>query len=69
MAGVVLRDGESQESLLRRFRKTVTRSGVLRDARRKRYFVSKSEQRRIAKRKALRRHRRRQWRQTNRNHR
>lgn len=69
MTGVVLRDGESQENLLRRFRKKVTRSGVLRDARKKRFFVSKSEQRRIAKRKALRRHRRRQWRQNSQNHR
>ena len=69
MTGVVLRDGESQENLLRRFRKKVTRSGVLRDARKKRFFVSKSEQRRIAKRKALRRHRRREWRQNSRNHR
>jgi small subunit ribosomal protein S21 len=69
MAGVVLRDGESQESLMRRFRKAVTRSGVLRDARKKRFFVSKSEQRRIAKRKALRRLRRREWRQNSRNHR
>jgi small subunit ribosomal protein S21 len=69
MADVVLRNGESQEALLRRFRKKIQRSGVLRDARRKRWFVSKSEQRRIAKRKAIRRHRRRQWRKNNRHRR
>ncbi len=69
MAGVVLRDGESQENLLRRFRKKVMRAGILRDAKRKRHFVSKSEQRRIAKRKAIRRHRRRQWRKNNRHRR
>jgi small subunit ribosomal protein S21 len=63
----MLRDGESPEALLRRFRKKVQRAGVLRDARKKRWFMSKSEQRRIAKRKAIRRHRKRQWRQNNRN--
>ncbi len=69
MANVVLRDGESPEALLRRFRKKVQRAGILRDARKKRWFVSKSEQRRIAKRKAIRRHRRRQWRNNNHNRR
>jgi small subunit ribosomal protein S21 len=60
---VVLQDGESQESLLRRFRKKVTRDGVLSTVKKKRFFVSKSEQRRIAQRKAVRRERRRQWRE------
>ena len=62
MASVTLRSGESQQDLLRRFRKKVMKAGILRDARKKRYFVSKSVQRRIAKRKALRRERRRQFR-------
>ena len=62
MTKVVLRQGESPESLLRRFRKQVTKDRVLSDAKKKRYFVSKSEQRRIAKRKAIRRINRRQWR-------
>ena len=57
---VRLRPGESQESLLKRFRKEVTKSRVLSAARKKRWFVSKSEQRRIAKRKGIRRARRRQ---------
>jgi small subunit ribosomal protein S21 len=57
---VELRPGESQESLLKRFRKKVTRSRVLSDVRKKRWFVSKSEQRRIAKRKGIRKARRRQ---------
>ena len=51
---VKLRPGESQENLLKRFRKKVTKSRVLSDARKKRWFVSKSEQRRIAKRKGIR---------------
>lgn len=62
MPNVVLRSGESQENLLRRFRKKVMRDGILRDVKRKRYYVSKSEQRRFAKRKAIRRARRREWR-------
>jgi small subunit ribosomal protein S21 len=60
---VVLRQGESPESLLRRFRKKVTQDRVLSDAKRKRYFVSKSEQRRVALRKARRRERKRLWRE------
>lgn len=51
---VELRHGESQESLLRRFRKSVMDSRVLRIARNKRWFVSKSEVRRIKKQKATR---------------
>ena len=51
---------ESDESLLRRFRKTVAKSGVMSTVRRKRWHVSKSELRRIQKKKAIRRMRRRQ---------
>ena len=61
MTRVVSRSGESPESLLRRFRKVVTRDRVLSSAKRKRFFVSKSEQRRISLRKAKRRERKRQW--------
>lgn len=60
MAVVVLRPGESQEQLLKRFRKKVVRSGVLSIVRRKRWFISKSEQRRMEEKKALRRLKRRQ---------
>jgi small subunit ribosomal protein S21 len=63
MTQVRLRPGESQESLLRRFRKRVAKDRILSDAKKKRYFVSKSEQRRIARRKAARRERRRLWKQ------
>ena len=61
MTYVALRDGESQESLLRRFRKKVTRSRILSDAKKRRYFVSRSAQRRAARRKAVRRERKRQY--------
>jgi small subunit ribosomal protein S21 len=57
---VELRPGESQESLLRRFRKKVTRARILSTVKKKRYFVSKSEQRRRARLKAERREKRRQ---------
>lgn len=55
MAKVKLRNGESQDKLLRRFRKSVIRSGVLSEVRKRRWFVSKSEQRRMERKKAIRR--------------
>ena len=55
MAIVKLRNGESQDQLLKRFRKKVVKSGVLSTIRNKRWFVSKSEQRRMEKKKAARR--------------
>ena len=60
MASVRLKPGESQEQLLRRFRKRVTNAGILSTIRRKRWHISKSELRRIEKKKAIRRSRRRQ---------
>ncbi len=59
MVHVSLKQGESQEALLKRFRKEVTKSGVLSTVRRKRWHVSKSELRRIQEKKAERRIRRR----------
>jgi small subunit ribosomal protein S21 len=56
---VVLRPNESQDQLLKRFRKKVTKSGILSTVRRKRWFISKSELRRIQKKKAIRRLKRR----------
>ncbi|HPX96200.1 MAG TPA: 30S ribosomal protein S21 [Brevefilum fermentans] len=52
---VVLRQNESQDQLFRRFRKQVVKSGVLSTIRRKRWFISKSELRRMEKKKAIRR--------------
>ncbi len=60
---VELKSGESQEQLLRRFRKVVMHSRILSEVRRKRYFISKGEQRRLKRKKAIRRARRRQRRQ------
>jgi small subunit ribosomal protein S21 len=64
MTRVQLRPDESQESLLRRFRKKVNESGVMRDVRRKRWYMSPSEVRRLQKKKAIRRARRRERQQT-----
>jgi len=61
LAVVNLRNGESQDQLLKRFRKKIVKSGVLSTVRRKRWFVSKSEQRRMEKKKAARRFKRKQF--------
>jgi small subunit ribosomal protein S21 len=61
LTSVNLRNNESQDSLLKRFRKKVVRAGVLSTVRRKRWFVSKSEQRRMEKKKAIRRIKRRSF--------
>jgi small subunit ribosomal protein S21 len=57
---VVIRNNESQDQLLKRFRKKVVKSGVLSTIRRKRWFISKSELRRVEKKKSIRRIKRRQ---------
>jgi small subunit ribosomal protein S21 len=57
LATVELRPDESQEQLLKRFRKKVMRERVLSDVKKKRFFLSNSEKRRIALRKAKRRER------------
>lgn len=51
---------ESDESLLRRFRKQVTKAGTMTLVRNKRWHVGKSELRRIQKKKTMRRMQRRQ---------
>lgn len=58
MPSVELRSNESQEQLLRRFRKEVAKSKILGEIRRRRWHVSRSEVRRIEKKKAIRRMRR-----------
>jgi len=44
---------------MKRFRKKVVKSGILSTVRRKRWFISKSELRRVEKKKAIRRIKRR----------
>jgi small subunit ribosomal protein S21 len=60
VTSVTLRQNESQDQLLKRFRKKVAKSGILSTVRRKRWFVSKSELRRIDRKKSIRRYKRRQ---------
>ena len=64
LGSVHLRNGESQDSLLKRFRKKVVKSGILSTIRDKRWFVSKSETRRMEKKKAIRRMKRRSFKDT-----
>jgi small subunit ribosomal protein S21 len=52
---VVRRNNETDESLLRRFRKAVTKAGTMGMVRRKRWHISKSELRRMQRKKATRR--------------
>jgi small subunit ribosomal protein S21 len=59
VTSVVLRPNESQDQLLKRFRKKVAKSGVLSTVRRKRWYISKSELRRIQRKKSARRFQRR----------
>ncbi len=56
MTGVRLREGESFESLLKRFRKVVARDGILQDVKRHQFYEKPSERRkkeRLARRRRL----------------
>ena len=48
---VRIREGESQESLLRRFQRMVQMSGIMREVKAHRYFVSKGQASRLKARK------------------
>jgi len=52
---VTLKKGETQQQLMRRFKKKVIASKVLGEVRKRRWFVSRTEQRREDKKKAIRR--------------
>ncbi len=52
---VSIREGESQESLLRRFQRMVQVSGILREAKAHRHYVSKREAARLKSNKNARR--------------
>jgi len=58
MAFVVSREGESPEALLGRFRSAVSRTGVLKQHKERRFFRSKGEKARLAARRAARRRKR-----------
>jgi len=54
---VSVREGESQDSLLRRFQRMVQMSGVLRESKAHRHFLSKGEAARLKAQKNARRRR------------
>ena len=54
---VSIREGETQDSLLRRFQRMVQMNGVLRDAKAHRHFLSKRDVARLKAKKAARRRR------------
>jgi ribosomal protein S21 len=58
MAHVVAKNNESIERMIRRFRKTVSQSGVLSITRERRWHIPDSEVRRVAKKQAIRRRKR-----------
>lgn len=60
MTYVIRRDNESNESLIKRFRKKVSRDRILSELRKRRYFITKGEEERIAKRKGISKARRRE---------
>ena len=55
---VTIRDGESQDSLLRRFQRSVQMEGILREAKVHEHFVSKGDAARIKAKKSARRRKR-----------
>ena len=61
------KSNETDEQLLRRFRKKIAHSRMMSEVRRRRWYVSKSEVERIQKKKAKRRAQKRQF--NNRNYR
>lgn len=58
MAFVTIRDGEPPEAIVSRFRAAVTRNGILKEHKDRRFFRSKGEKARLAARRSARRRRR-----------
>jgi ribosomal protein S21 len=54
---VTIREGESQESLVRRFQKVIQMEGILREARASETFLSKRDAYKVKSRRAARRKR------------
>ncbi len=55
MVEVKVRDGEQLERALRRFKKKWERAGILREVRRKAYYVKPSDEKRVERKKTMRR--------------
>ena len=54
MVEVKVRDGEQLERALRRFKKKWERAGILREVRRKAYYVKPSDEKRVERKKTMR---------------
>ena len=55
MVEVTVRDGETLEKALRRFKKKWERAGILRDVKKRAFYEKPSDTKRISRKKALRR--------------
>ena len=55
MVEVTVKNGEQLERALRRFKKKWERAGVLKDVKRKMFYIKPSDEQRAAKKKAIRR--------------
>ena len=55
MVEVTVKNGEQLERALRRFKKKWERAGVLKDVKRKMFYIKPSDEHRAAKKKAIRR--------------
>ncbi len=55
MVEVTIREGEPLEKALRRFKKKWERAGVLRDVKKRSFYEKPSDEKRISRKKALRR--------------
>ena len=55
MVEVTVKNGEQLERALRRFKKKWERAGVLKDVKRKMFYIKPSDEQRAAKNKAIRR--------------
>ena len=55
MVEVKVRDGEQLERALRRFKKKWERAGILREVRRKSFYVKPSDEKMVARKKTMRR--------------
>eukprot|EP00262_Sarcandra_glabra_P001103 TRINITY_DN1111_c0_g2_i1.p1 TRINITY_DN1111_c0_g2~~TRINITY_DN1111_c0_g2_i1.p1 ORF type:complete len:174 (-),score=36.63 TRINITY_DN1111_c0_g2_i1:114-635(-) len=56
---IVVEDGEAEEALLRRFKREVSKAGVIQECKRRRFFENKHEEKKRKAREASRRNRRR----------
>ncbi|HUV12397.1 MAG TPA: 30S ribosomal protein S21 [Acidobacteriota bacterium] len=62
MAGVIIQDGESLESALRRFKRKVQQEDIIREAKKHSYFLKPGEKKRLKQALAIKRARKKQTR-------